>query len=406
MVKRFFELTVSSAQSHVAPRASVDAMLGYAWANAVFTSGDALPPTGLTRSTAIDAIDELIELGLLRELPNARAVGEYRKGRPARRFELDADAAVVIGMDAGRAHLTTTLANLRGEPVVQHRVNLDAQLDSGPTRRRVVVDAVASVLVESGRARDDLLAVCVGVPAPVNAHGASPPHRDGFWSRMNPDLKSLLADWAPVVRVENDASLAAVAEGALGAAVGYRDYVVLLAGDRLGAGVVVDGQLLRGAHGGAGETVAFDHVIGVEAASGLGQRLTDWARDDIAAEVLPKQHPLAGTDPQLITGRTLLELAAAGDRWAGALVERAGAMLARIAGVFGSFYDPARIIVSGALAAGADGVVAAARRSLGDELDLPVPTIVASQLGAEVVAIGAVSAAVEAARAEVLRIRR
>lgn len=381
-------------------------MLAFAWNVGVFTSGDALPATGLTRSTAIDAIDELIDIGLLRELPNARAVGEYRKGRPARRFELDADAAVVIGMDAGRGHLTTTLADLRGEPLVRQRVDLDVNLDSGPTRRQLVVGAVEAVLREAARSRDDLLAVCVGVPAPVNAYGVSPAHRDGFWPRMNPGLKSLLADWAPVVRIENDASLAAVAEGARGAAVGYRDYVVLLAGERFGAGVVVDGRLLRGAHGGAGETVAFDHVIGVETATGLGQRLTDWAREEMVAGALPNRHPLAGADPKLITGRTVLELAAAGDEWAGAMVERAGALLARVAGVFGSFFDPARIIVSGALAAGADGVVAAAQRTLADELDLPVPTIVASTLGAEVVAIGAVSAAVEAARTEVLRIRR
>ena len=61
---------------------------------------------------------------------------------------------------------------------------------------------------------------------------------------------------------------------------------MLLAGGRLGAGVVIDGRLLRGAHGGAGEMVALDRVVGVESANGIGLRLTDWAREAARAGVL------------------------------------------------------------------------------------------------------------------------
>ncbi len=56
-------------------------------------------------------------MGLVRELANARAGGDYRKGRPSRRFELRADAAVVVGVDAGQGHLVTTVADLRGRPL-------------------------------------------------------------------------------------------------------------------------------------------------------------------------------------------------------------------------------------------------------------------------------------------------
>ena len=73
-------------------RASLDGVLSYAWETGVFTASDAMRAVGLTRSTTIDVIEELVVRGLLRELPNARAVGDYQKGRPARRFELRADA--------------------------------------------------------------------------------------------------------------------------------------------------------------------------------------------------------------------------------------------------------------------------------------------------------------------------
>ena len=86
---------------------------------------------------------------------------------------------------------------------------------------------------------------------------------------MNPGLIAA-SPWPPLVRVENDAYLAAVAEGAIGRRRGCDDFVVLLAGERLGAGVVVDGRILRGAHGGVAEMVAFDRVSGVGGRLGTG----------------------------------------------------------------------------------------------------------------------------------------
>ena len=89
-------------------------MLQFAWDAETFTSSDAMPVVGLTRSTTIDAIDELIERGLVREMPNAREGGDYRKGRPSRRFSFAADAGVVLGVDAGRAHIVVHVADLAG----------------------------------------------------------------------------------------------------------------------------------------------------------------------------------------------------------------------------------------------------------------------------------------------------
>lgn len=66
-------------------RASVGAILDFAWAAGEFTATEAMASTSLTRSTAIDGIDTLVDAGVLRELPNARAAGSYRAGRPDRK---------------------------------------------------------------------------------------------------------------------------------------------------------------------------------------------------------------------------------------------------------------------------------------------------------------------------------
>lgn len=383
-------------------RTSLDGVLTYAWDTEVFTASDAMAAVGLTRSTTIDVIEELVEIGLLTELPNARAVGDYRKGRPARRFELRGDAAVVVGIDVGPDHILTAVADLRGRVLSLEHTATDLDHDSPEERRAAATAAVDDALRAAGRERSEVLALCAGVPAPVDAEGASPPHRNGFWRRMNPDLAELFGAWVPLVRVANDASLAAVAEGSVGAAAGERDFVTILSGEFLGAGAVVDGHLLRGAHGGVAEMVAFDHVTGVEDAGGLIVRLSQWAREEAQSGGSPTAVAAAGADSLSGSGRAVLAEARRGDPDARRLVARAGRVLGIITGVFGSLFDPRRVVLSGLATEDAADLVEAARASLPRELDLPAPELVASTLGFDVVCIGAISAALEAARTGVL----
>lgn len=202
----------------------------------------------------------------------------------------------------------------------------------------------------------------------------------------------------------NDATFASVAEHAQGAAIGLRDTVTLLGGERLGAGVVVDGNRLNGSHGGVGEIVVLRHVRGIDQTHGIGSQMAEWAHERIAEGELPGDHPLRALTGEAVTGRVVLDLARQGDPECAAIVARAARRLSRIAGVFGSLFDPQRIIVSGAIADGIEGVLEISRRTLPKELDLPAPELVASTLGADVVSIGAVAAAREAARDQALHI--
>lgn len=378
---------------------SQTAVWQYAWGVREFTASDAMAATGMTRSTVIDALDGLADIGLLRELANARDAGDYRKGRPARRFELAADAALLVGVDAGRTHLTVVVADLRSQPLATHHVTLDGVSEDVAERRRALAAAVDDALEQAGRDRAGIAALCVGVPAPVDRAGVSPRHPEGFWELMNPGLVDLF-EWAPHVRVDNDASLAAVAEGTEGAAIGSRDYISLLAGDRLGAGVVVDGRLLRGAHGGVGEMVAFDHVEGVGSAYGLGHLAMLWAQEMVDAGTADPRGALVRTEQ--LDGRVVLALAAEGDPDARRVVDRVSAALARIVSVLGSMFDPQIVVVSGAVAAGVEEVAASARAALPTDLHLPAPQLAVSTLGADVVVIGAVAAAADLAREHLL----
>lgn len=379
-------------------RASVGAVLDFAWEAGHFTATDVMAATSLTRTTAIDAIDTLLGADVLRELPNARVAGSYRSGRPARRFALSSDLGVVVGIDAGDTHLAVTVADPLDRTLVHHRVEIDPT-HSADERRATIIEQLRAALHEADIPRDRVLALCAGVAAPVNRNGISPPHPDGFWERTNPGLAEALRDWAPVVEIKNDAQLAAIAEGAVGAAIGCRDYVALLASERFGGGVVVDGHVLHGAHGGVGEGIMFDHIEGVGSAFGLRYAVQDQVRVAVASGEIAVDGALGRlANRRYIDPRLVLTLAASGDADAVLITDRVGATVARIVGVLGSMYDPSRVIVCGAVAESIEPVLAAARRILPEELHLPAPEIIASSLGAEVVSAGAIATARRAAR--------
>ena len=384
-------------------RASVDGVLDFAWDAGTFTATEAMRAASLTRSTAIEAIDTLIAAGVLQELANARDAGEYRAGRPARRFRLRDDAGVVAALDAGDTHLTAAVSDLSGEVLLRRQIAL-SPAQSVDERRDTIVAHLRATLAEAGVARDDVLSLCVGVAAPVTLQGQSPPHPEGFWERTNPGLIDALGDEADVVEVKNDAQLAAAAEGTGGEAVGCRDYVALLAGERLGAGVVVDGHLLHGAHGGVGEMFAFDFIRDVDSAFGLGPTLERLAREAIAkAETeTTERHGLAAMDPAQVHGRDVLELAAGGDPLAIEITDAIGRVLARIVGVLGNMFDPERVIVCGAIADGIQPVLDAAQRTLAAQIHLPAPTLLRSHLGGDVVIRGALARARDSARSTAL----
>ncbi len=390
-------MPTTGAPPEIARRPSLDAVLDFAWSTGVFTSGDALAAVDLTRSTTIEALGDLTALGLLRELPNARAAGEYSKGRPARRFELAAADHVVIGVDAARLRISTTVADLRGETLAHTSVDLGTMGDDSELRRATILRAVDDALAAAGRARSDALAICLGVPAPVDRAGHSPAHPTGFWEAMNPGLMETFSPIVPLVRVDNDANLAAAAERAVGSARDRDDIVALLAGERLGAGVVIDGHPLHGAHGGVGEMLAMLHVRGVDDVHGIGKQMRDWAVEAVTG------HPhtpsmLDQTPIERLDARAVLDAARAGDVLAASLRDRAVALLARVVSVFGSLYGSSLVVVCGAVADGLDDLMAPAHALAAAELDVPPPDIVASRLGAEVVAIGAVRSALDLAR--------
>ncbi|MFT3968791.1 MAG: ROK family protein [Micropruina sp.] len=392
-------------------RASTAAVLEFAWDAGAFQADHVIAALGLTRSTALAALDTLIEVGLISELPSAGPEEGYRLGRPARRFALRAEAGVVVGIDAGERQFTATVADLAGVILARRSIEVrgftDAALvkfpDLDPDERpQAAIRAIDDVLAAVERTRADVIGVGVGIPAPVDADAGSPVHAQGFWQHMNSGLQSALDAEFPAVRVENDAALAAVAEGALGEARGHDDFVAILVGRRLGSGVFLDGRLVRGAHGGVGELEGLRYVPGVGSTHGIGPRAEWWLRHAFEAGEIPADHAWAHLEGGGLTAEAVLSAASLDDPVSRPLLEELGLTMGQICRVVARFYDPGVIVVCGAMAGALGDVLEIARTHLVADSELPPPEIVSSQFGGDIVSLGAVSAAREAAAAVAL----
>lgn len=435
--------TVAPRTANAAPRtANVASVLDIAWAAAAFTATDVIEATGLSRSTAIALCDELIDLGWLAELDDSRQSGaEYRKGRPARRYALRAEAGLLVGVDAGAHSVTTVVTDLRGREVARSSRVVDpaaggderiAAIDAGieeavaGARARADVDSPAGVGADAGGLLDraggaaadgdrigvlaagsagpdaTVLCIAIGVPAPVDAHGRSPA-RDVFWRRMNPGIVERIASRGCPVLVDNDANLAALAEGAIGAGVGVESYITIVSGERFGAGYVVDGRLVRG-RGQAGELHLLDLVDGVGSARGVGALLRDWGRDRRESGGLPENSPLSRLPVSEIDAPAVFDAAEQGDPIALDMLRRMADRLARVAAVLGGLLDVERIVFAGALAPSMPPLLDLTTAALPPYMNADPPELVASTLGADIVAQGAIASAMEYVRRNALGI--
>jgi len=159
----------------------------------------------------------------------------------------------LLGLDIGGTKTAFVLTNTRGELLARSRQS--TELSGDPRRDVAAMSAGAlALLSEAGAVRGDLIGAGAAVPGPFDpAAGVllQPPNLRG-WDAVP------VGDWLSEafgcrVALENDANAAALAEHRFGAGQGCDDLVYLTMSTGVGAGIVANGQILRGAGAAAGE---------------------------------------------------------------------------------------------------------------------------------------------------------
>ena len=226
--------------------------------------------TGLNKATVSSLVTELVARGLVVEqgVDRAGAVG-----RPGVLVELAGGRACGIGVGLDVDFLVCLVLDLQGEVLLDRREALDVPA-LGPGRTldaiaRLVAGAVEEVTAH-GATPVGLAVAVPGLVDSVAGVATLAPNLDWHGVPVVEGLRARLEDALPI-RVENDANLGAIAEWAMGADAGATDLVCVTGEAGVGGGVVVAGQLLRGASGFSGE-VGHVPIGDPDATCGCGRR--------------------------------------------------------------------------------------------------------------------------------------
>ncbi|MFI5086516.1 MAG: ROK family protein [Actinomycetales bacterium] len=363
------------------------------------TGTDLIAATGLSRATVIAVCDSLAALGWARELDTLRDAASGM-GRPARRFEFNASAGAVLGIDVGPERTTVVAADLAGR-LLGRSAGTHAR-HSGSRRLDTIEDAALEALDAAGLPPSSVLAVGAGVAAAVDRTGHIP-HSQRFWESLDLGLPEFLLrrrGW-PVL-LENDANVAALAEHWLGAGAGVDDLAVLLAGERLGAGLLESGRLLHGSRGGAGEMAYLDLVEGVGSPEGIGRLVRRWGTDAAAeGSALARRASASGGE---LSAEQVFAAAADGDATAAAILDRVAERMARVVATLGTMFNPELVVLGGGVADSAAVLLTGIRDRLPRFTATP-PRVEVSVLGDSIVPLGAVRLALDYVERNALSLR-
>jgi glucokinase-like ROK family protein len=383
---------IQMAETADLARPSLAGVLQVVWRECEISRADIARRTGLSRSTVSILVDELLGLGLVREV----GAGKSRGGRRPIVLRFDDDAATILGVDLGATHVSATLTNLRGSVLAwEHGAHPVREDPEGAT---ALMTALAERCLRSwGGSRRLLLGIGMAVPSPVD------PARPDFlnevvvpgWKGI-PVGQALRKRFRVPVLVDNDANLGALGERWWGAGRDVDDFAYIKLATGIGAGFYVDGRIYRGANGIAGE---IGHISLDENGERCGCGLRGCLVTLVGAPALIRraQALLRDQPESMLAGRTfgiagLEDAALAQDPVALQVVREAAVHLGiAVAGLL-NLLNPRLVIVGGGLARLGEALLEPLRdavrtRTLASSAERA--RIVTSQLGARAIAVGA-----------------
>ncbi|GAB3491040.1 ROK family transcriptional regulator [Nocardiopsis coralliicola] len=318
------------------------------------TQAEIARATGLSAASVSNIVRDLRSTGTVAVRTTSS------NGRRARAVTLTRAPGTVAAVAFDHGRITAALGDTDGRTLARETIRYEAADDPGKGVRRAVW-LLETVLAGARQDRISVLAVQAAVPGPVDPQtgevGAVTCMPAWAGARPGDELADRLG--LPV-QVANDADLAALAETAEGAGRGLDHLVYLQVGEGVGAGLVLGGQLYRGASGGAGE---IGH-IGLDERGRVCRCGNRGCLETLvgAAHLVQMVPPGGAADPPTPAG--LVAAAVGGDPGARRVVAEAGTALGRGAAMLVNALNPQAVLVGGDLTDAGELLLDPLRRAL------------------------------------------
>ncbi len=319
--------------------------------------------TGLSKQTTSEAVRLLEAAGWVGE----RGRRQGKLGRSALDYELRADAAFVLGVDLGGAKIRAALADLSGATVAETKTPTDRR---GGAYVVAQIGALRRQLIEQARIDPARLRFAVvGTPGVVEVATGAVQQAPNIADLDSLDVVGMLRrEFGCDLLVENDINLAALGEQWQGRGQEQRNLAFIALGSGLGMGLVIDGRLMRGARGAAGEIgylpFGADPFAPESRRAGALERVT-------GAQGLVARYEAAGGEKGL-AAPAIFDRLAANDAAAIAVIDETARLLALATASVCAIVDLEQIVFGGSIG-GRPEIIARVERLLPLCMARPTP---------------------------------
>lgn len=286
----------------------------------------------------------------------------------------------VIGLDLGGTNSVFGIVDKEGNIIATSSIKTGAY-DNVKDYVAASVAAVSQIVKEAGGI-EKIQGMGIGAPNANYYKGTIEGAPNLVWGKGVVPLAQMFSDALGIpVAMTNDANAAALGEMTYGCAKGMKNFIVITLGTGVGSGIVVDGKLLYGSDGFAGE---LGHVI-VDRSQyarqcGCGRRgcleaycsatgVARTAREALVNSMRPST--LRELDPRTITSLDVCNAAMKGDVLANMIYEQTGRLLGQACADFAAFSSPEAFIFFGGMVKAGDLIMEPVRRYY-DQAVLPI----------------------------------
>ncbi|MBD3108135.1 ROK family glucokinase [Bacillus sp. AGMB 02131] len=262
----------------------------------------------------------------------------------------------LVGIDLGGT--TVKMAFIDFDGAIQHKWEIKTDTSNqGENILKNIADAIQTKLVEAGKKKDDLIGIGIGAPGPINPLNGNVFEAVNLGWKDYPLQEKLSEATQLPVYVENDANIAALGEMWKGAGEGAKDLVCFTLGTGIGGGVIVNGLLVQGVSGAAGEIGHLPVVLHNGYACNCGKtgcletvasatgivRLAMEEIEQYPNSLLSKIYKETGA----LTAKDVADSAREGDEYAKKVMDRVSSYLGLAVANVANVLNPEKIIIGG-----------------------------------------------------------
>lgn len=285
---------------------------------------------------------------------------------------MNTDKPYVIGVDVGGTNTVYGIVDKRGQILKSGSIKTAKHAEIGDFLDELC-EALNTLIKQVG-SKDEIKGIGVGAPNGNFFTGSIEFAPNLRWKGVIPFVEMMEERIGVPVALTNDANAAAIGEMTYGAAISMKDFIVVTLGTGVGSGIVVNGQLVYGHDGFAGE---LGHVImrrsngrlcgcgrtGCLEAYSSATGLARTAREYL--DMRPNENSQLRTMPiEDITSKDVFDAALAGDEMAKEVFQFTGEILGEAFADFVAFSSPEAIILFGGLAKAGDLIMKPIRESM------------------------------------------